>query len=331
MRCEDVRALISADLDAEATATESAAAAEHLAGCAECRAWRADAVRLDALFAVQPEVAPVEAASVGALAATGTVAAAAAAPPPVPPPRSPRRPLIVGGLLAFALLAGAAVGLLSGGDGDKGRPIVLPGTESPSPDTTVDPTTSESPTGSPTTSPSQTASPSATTTVSPTATGSPPTSPSPSQSPVSSPVATPSPQPVVATARAGVLDAELRIDDARPTGRIRGVLRVINNTRESVTYTSPECYELLILVDGAKAAPEGPACDSQTPEQHTLRPGESHDLVLNLAAAPGEHTVTGEFRGTDVEPSPDASGGKPTPGPTRVKSATCGPVVVRVR
>ncbi|MGW5671248.1 zf-HC2 domain-containing protein [Micromonospora sp. NPDC003776] len=44
MACEQWREILSAQLDGEATRSESAAAEEHLAGCAGCRAWREAAV-----------------------------------------------------------------------------------------------------------------------------------------------------------------------------------------------------------------------------------------------------------------------------------------------
>ncbi|MEJ8279961.1 zf-HC2 domain-containing protein [Pseudonocardia spirodelae] len=46
MDCQLYREVLSADLDGEAAAGERAAAAEHLAGCASCRAFRDGAARL---------------------------------------------------------------------------------------------------------------------------------------------------------------------------------------------------------------------------------------------------------------------------------------------
>jgi hypothetical protein len=333
MRCDQARPLISADLDGEASAAESAAAAEHLAGCAECQAWQADALRLDAAFAAPVDVVPLDAATVGGLtAAAATPAAAAAAA--VPPPRSggSRNLMLAGAVLAAALITGTAFGLMSGDGGGDGDPIALPTVStslSPSPDPTISASTStsastsQSPSASPTISTSPVGSASASTT------GSPTTSASASVTPTGSTA----PQPLVATARAGVLDAELRIDDARPKGRITGTFRVTNNTRSAVSYHSPECYELRILVNGNQVSPPPPPCTSAAPVQHTLEPGESHELAVNLPAPTGEHKVTAEFRGRDVEPSPDPGGGKPTPssGPSRVRDCDLGPITVRVR
>ncbi|MCW3843726.1 zf-HC2 domain-containing protein [Micromonospora yasonensis] len=44
MACEQWREVLSAQLDGEATRSEAAAAEQHLAGCAGCRAWRDAAV-----------------------------------------------------------------------------------------------------------------------------------------------------------------------------------------------------------------------------------------------------------------------------------------------
>ncbi|MFG2052569.1 zf-HC2 domain-containing protein [Micromonospora sp. NPDC048930] len=44
MACEQWREILSAQLDGEATRSEAAAAEQHLAGCAGCRAWREAAV-----------------------------------------------------------------------------------------------------------------------------------------------------------------------------------------------------------------------------------------------------------------------------------------------
>ncbi|NES13563.1 MULTISPECIES: zf-HC2 domain-containing protein [Micromonospora] len=46
MACEQWREILSAQLDGEATRSEAAAAEEHLAGCAGCRAWHEAAVAL---------------------------------------------------------------------------------------------------------------------------------------------------------------------------------------------------------------------------------------------------------------------------------------------
>jgi predicted anti-sigma-YlaC factor YlaD len=50
MRCEQVRAALSARLDAEAPAANDSAVETHLAACADCRAWLADAQRLNRLL-----------------------------------------------------------------------------------------------------------------------------------------------------------------------------------------------------------------------------------------------------------------------------------------
>jgi hypothetical protein len=339
MRCDDARPLIGADLDGEATPTESAAAAEHLTGCADCRAWRDEVVRLDAVFAIPPDVTPLDPAAVAALSAAGggvaaglgssaPTAAAAAAVPAARAGRS-RGPIIAASLLAAALITGTAVGLLSG-DGDDPTPITLPGvgvsqseSEVAGPSVSSSASASASPTASASVSPTASPSPSPSATVSPT--------PSPSRSPSSSPSATLAPQPLVATARAGVLDLTLRVADSHPVGAISIELRIMNNTDRPVTYRSPSCRELAVRLDGAIVYPkQTPGCTEQY-EEHTLQPGQAHARALEYATQPGEHRVEGVFEGADVQPSPGPDGGKPTPGPKRVSDATAGPIVVRVR
>ncbi|HEY1281780.1 MAG TPA: zf-HC2 domain-containing protein [Acidimicrobiales bacterium] len=53
MNCDECRAVVSARLDGEAGALETAAADAHLAGCASCTAWYASAERLHRLVRVQ--------------------------------------------------------------------------------------------------------------------------------------------------------------------------------------------------------------------------------------------------------------------------------------
>lgn len=263
MRCDDVRALLSAAIDGEDALTPAARA--HLAGCAACRAWQAEVTELERLFAapvaVPRGVVPRVTNRLVALGPRGRRAAG--------------RGFAVAVLVA--LPAGTAAARLADRDGAHPVPRALPpATASPAPVARA----SHRPTTPP---PAVTRTPTSTPAV--TSTTPPP--------PATAPAATaPATKPLAAERTEHPFHLALTAH-ALQDGAITATLTLTNLGAGDEAWDSYGCTDLTILVDGEQKAGPAPSC---APYQRvTLRPRESRTVTVRVPAEPGTYEISGMF------------------------------------